>query len=110
MRGRQEDARICEREIGEGEIAYLDRSLKLEQDGLRDEDLAGLGAQITNLGFQQLNLLAGPAAPHLQEAVDYRVEVDVVLIRHCKVLTSPKDGAHRLRKLGSDRQISTSQM
>jgi len=52
---------------------------------LRDEDLTGLGAEVTDLGFEQLNLLARAAAPHLQEAIDYRVEVDVVLVRHCKV-------------------------
>jgi len=65
--------------------ANLDGSLELEQDGLRDKDLAGLGTEITNLGFKQLNLLAWTAAPHLQEAVDYRVEIDVVLVRHCKI-------------------------
>jgi hypothetical protein len=62
--------------------AYLDGSLELEQDGLRDEDLASLGAQISNLGFKQLNLLARTAASHLEQAVNYRIEVDLVLVSH----------------------------
>jgi hypothetical protein len=66
-------------------LSHFDGSLELEQNGLRDKDLAGLGTEITNLGLEQLNLLAWAAAPHLQEAVDYRVEIDVVLVRHCKI-------------------------
>lgn len=61
---------------------YLDGCLKLKQDGLRDEDLAGLGAQVPDLGLEQLDLLAGTAATDLQEAVDYGVQVDVVVICH----------------------------
>jgi len=66
----------------------LDGSFKLEQDGLGDEDFAGLGAEIPDFGLQKLDLLARSAAPHLEEAIDYRVEIDVVLVRHCKVLAS----------------------
>ena len=83
---------------GATDLSHLDRSFELEQDGLRDEDLAGLGAEITDLGLEQLDLLAWAAAPHLQEAVDYRVEIDVVLVRHCKVPSNPpsrNDGARR---------------
>jgi hypothetical protein len=49
---------------------------------LGDEDLTGLGAEIPDLGFQELNLLARPAASHLQEAVDYGVEIDFGMVRH----------------------------
>lgn len=71
--------------------ADLDGSFKLKKDGLRNEDLASLGAKIANLGLEQLDLLARSAAPHFQEAIDYRVKVDFVLVRHCKyssILTS----------------------
>jgi hypothetical protein len=69
--------------------ANLDGSFKLEKDGLRNEDLTSLGAEIADLGFEQLNLLARSAAPHLEEAIDYRVEVDFVLVRHCKCSSNP---------------------
>lgn len=61
---------------------YLDRCLELEQDGLGNEDLASLSAQVSNLGLEQLDLLAGAAATDLQEAVDYGVQVDIVVICH----------------------------
>jgi hypothetical protein len=78
-------------------MSYLDGSFELEQNGLGDEDLAGLGAEVPDLGLEQLDLLAWAAAPHLQEAVDYRVEIDVVLVRHCNPSIPPsrKDGARR---------------
>jgi hypothetical protein len=60
--------------------AYLDRSLELEQDGLGDEDLAGLGAKVSNLGLEQLDLLARTAATDLQEPVDYGVQINIMLI------------------------------
>ena len=50
--------------------AYLDGSLELQQDGLADEDLTGLGAQEPDFGLQKLHLLAGSAATDLEEAVD----------------------------------------
>jgi len=46
--------------------ANLDGSLELEKDGLGDEDLAGLGAEIPNLSLEKLNLLAGAAASHFK--------------------------------------------
>lgn len=61
---------------------YLDRCLKLEENGLGDEDLASLGAQISNLGLEQLDLLAGAAAADLQKTVDYGVQVDIIVICH----------------------------
>jgi hypothetical protein len=45
---------------------YLDRSLKLEEDGLRNEDLTSLGAKVTDLGLKELDLLAGSATSHLK--------------------------------------------
>jgi len=44
----------------------LDRSLKLEEDGLRNEDLTSLGAKVTDLGLKELDLLAGSATSHLK--------------------------------------------
>ena len=49
-----------------GQMTYLDRGLELEEDGLGDEDLAGLGAEITDLGLEELDLLAWAAASHLE--------------------------------------------
>jgi hypothetical protein len=37
---------------------------------------------VANLGFEELDLLTGPAASHLKKAVDYVVEVDLMLVRH----------------------------
>jgi hypothetical protein len=62
--------------------AYLDRSLELEQNGLGDEDLASLGAKIADLGLEKLHLLPRTTASNLKETVDYRVEIDLVLVRH----------------------------
>lgn len=64
--------------------ADLDGSLELEQDGLRDEDFAGFGAQVPNLGLEQLDLLSGSAAPHFEKAIDYRIEVDLMLVSHSR--------------------------
>lgn len=96
--------------------SYLDGSFKLKKDGLRNEDLASLGAKIANLGLEQLDLLARSAAPHFQEAIDYRVKVDFVLVRHCKyssILTSLRLWRTQKKKkdrvVGSDRQIPGSQ-
>lgn len=87
-------------------MSHLDRSLELEQNGLGNEDLASLGAEVANLGLEQLDLLARAAAPHLQEAVDYRVEIDFVLVRHLdepSVLLGQNDNAHGWVRCGSDR-------
>jgi hypothetical protein len=89
-------------------MSHLNGSLELEQDGLGDEDLAGLGAEIADLGLQQLDLLAWAAAPHLQEAVDYGIEVDVVLVRHCRIpsiLLAETMARKQEMGLGRDRQI-----
>lgn len=64
----------------------LDRCLELEEDRLRDEDLSRLGAQIADLSLEQLNLLAGPAAPDLKETVYDRVEIYLVFRHSCDLL------------------------
>lgn len=63
-------------------MAYLDWSLQLEEDGLGDEDLASLGAQVSYLRLEQLHLFAGATATHFEQAVDDGVEIDIVLVRH----------------------------
>jgi hypothetical protein len=68
------------------ECADLDRRFELEQDGLRDEDFSRLGAQIADLRLQQLHLLAGPAAPDLEEPVYDRVQVYLVFGHSCGLL------------------------
>ena len=52
--------------LAESTEPYLDGSLELEEDGLGDEDLAGLGAEITDLSLEELNLLARSATSHLE--------------------------------------------
>jgi hypothetical protein len=64
----------------------LDGCLELEEDGLRDEDLTRLGAQIADFSLEQLYLLAGPAAPDLEETVYDRVEIYLVLGHSCDLL------------------------
>jgi hypothetical protein len=76
---------------------YFDGSLELEEDGLRDENLASLGAQIPDLGLKQLDLLAGAATTDLQEPVNYRVKINFVLVCHlCEVLGSRRGGGQRM--------------
>jgi hypothetical protein len=69
---------------------YLDGSLQLEQNRLRDEDLASFGAKVTNLGLKELNLLTGTTATDLEEPVDYGVEVDFMLVCHLVGLSQRK--------------------
>ena len=94
-------------------MSHLDGGLELEQDGLGDEDLASLGAEEANLGLEKLDLLAWAAAPHLQEAVDYGVEVNFVLVRHCRVplillALMMARATGKKRGVGSDGQIPSS--
>jgi hypothetical protein len=67
--------------------ADLDGSLKLKEDGLGDENLAGLGAEEADFRLEELDLLAGAAASDLEEPIDYGVEVDIVLVGHCEELS-----------------------
>jgi len=71
--------------------ANLNGSLKLEQDGLRNENLAGLSAEETDLRLEELDLLAGAAAADLEQPVDYRVEVDFMLVCHCGELSRQRE-------------------
>ena len=64
----------------------LDRRLELEENGLRNEDLASLGAQVADLRLKQLDLLAGPAAPDLKKTVYDRVEIYLVFRHSCDLL------------------------
>ena len=54
----------------------LDRRLKLEQDRLRDEYFAALDAHAADLGLGEVDLLAGAAAAHLEQARNNAVDVD----------------------------------
>ena len=65
---------------------YLDGSLKLEEDGLGNENLAGSGAEVADLGLEKLDLLAGSATADFEQSVDDGVEIDVLLIRHYEKL------------------------
>jgi hypothetical protein len=67
---------------------YLNRSLQLKEDGLRDENLTGLGAQEANLALEELDLLSGPAASDFEQPVNYRVEIDLVLV--CHLIDAPR--------------------
>lgn len=64
---------------------YLDGRFQLQEDGLRNEDLPSLGAQITNLRLQKLDLLSRPAAPHFQQSVDDRVQIHFLLSHDCRL-------------------------
>lgn len=77
----------------------LDGSFQLEQDGLRDEDLAGLGAEKAYLGFEKLDLLTRAATSHLKESVDYGIKVYFMLIRHFEILTGREYGAHEIIRM-----------
>lgn len=63
--------------------SYLYGSFQFKQNGLRDEYLACLGAQVADLSFEQLDLFARPAATDFQQPVYDGVEVNLVLVRHC---------------------------
>lgn len=81
-----------------GQSTYLDGGLKLQQNGLGNEDLAGLGAEETDLRFQELHLLARTAAPHLQEAIDDRVQIHFLIGHNGRTLT--KDGEKGTKRKG----------
>lgn len=76
---------------GQCQAIYLDGGLQLEQDGLGDKDLASFGTQVSNLGFEQLDLLSWAAATHLEQAVDYGIEVDLVLVSHTREIPLARD-------------------
>lgn len=65
-----------------GTATYLDGSLKLEEDGLRDENLSSFCAEKANLGLEQLNLLSRAASTHFQQAINDGIEVYLILVCH----------------------------
>ena len=67
---------------------HLYGRLKLEQYGLRDENLSCFRAEIANLRLEQLDLLSRPAAAHFQQSVYDGVEVHLILVCHCHRLLS----------------------
>ena len=62
--------------------ADLQRSLQLQQDGLAEEDLPALEAQPPDVVLRQLDALARPGPPHLEEAGDDFVNVQSVRVSH----------------------------
>ena len=62
--------------------SYLDWGLQLQKYRLRNKDLSGLGAKMADLGLEQLDLLSGTTAPHLQQSINDRIQIDLVLVRH----------------------------
>lgn len=66
----------------EEKVTYLDWSLKLKQNRLRDENLTRLSAQVPNLLLQQLHLLPRPGTAHLEQSVYDGVEIDILLASH----------------------------
>jgi hypothetical protein len=65
------------------------RRFQLKQDGLADEDLARLGAQISDLKLFQLHCLAGPAATDLLELVYDGIQIHLVFRHSWDVLLAP---------------------
>ena len=51
--------------------AYLERRLQLEEDGLREEDLARLEAQTPDLVLRQLNILARPRSTNCKNNIEF---------------------------------------
>jgi hypothetical protein len=80
--------------------ADLDGSFELEQNGLRNEDFTGLGAEVADLRLEELDLLAGAAASDLEQPIDYRVEIDLVLVCHCRGLSRREVGRECVRRVG----------
>jgi hypothetical protein len=73
------------------EETNLDGRLKLEQDGLTDEDLPRLGAQIADLMLMQLDLLAGTASADFQQSFNDVFEVHIV-VGHGEWLAGGEEG------------------
>ena len=93
--------------FGRGEFSsYLYRCFQLEKNGLRDEDLASLGAQIADFSFEQLNLLSGSASANFQQSVDDGVEIHLLLIRHYSRRARHASCSKWRRERGRARQMS----
>lgn len=74
-------------------LSYLDGSLQLEEDGLRNENLASLSAEEANLSLEKLDLLSRPATSDLEQPVNYRIEIDLVLVSHLIDAPRGRDGS-----------------
>lgn len=74
-------------------LSYLDGSLELEEDGLRNENLASLSAEEANLSLEKLDLLSRPATSDLEQPVNYRIEIDLVLVSHLIDAPRGRDGS-----------------
>lgn len=72
----------CHAKSSKKSQTYLDGRFQFEEDGLGDEDLARLGAEESDLRLEELHLLAGATTPDLEQAIDYRIEVDLMLVGH----------------------------
>lgn len=83
-----------------GKVTDLDGCFQFEQYWLRDEDLPSFGAKIANLGFQELHLLPRSASSHLQQSVDDRIEIYLVLIRHVGLACTRDGGSIACVKVG----------
>ena len=53
----------------------FDGSFQLEQIGLADEELSGLGAEVLHILLVQLNALARLLTPHFEELGDHCVDL-----------------------------------
>lgn len=84
---------IANEQLNKNRPAYLNRSLQLKEDGLRDENLTGLGAQEANLTLEELDLLSGPAASNLEQPVNYRIEIDLMLVCHLRDAPRGRNGS-----------------
>lgn len=85
--------RIANEELSRNEPTYLNRSLQLKEDGLRNENLTGLGAQEANLALEELDLLSRPAASDLEQPVNYRIEIDLMLVCHLRDAPRGRNGS-----------------
>jgi len=62
--------------------ANLQRRLQLEQNWLRQKNLARFDAQGAHLGLGHLDRFAGSTAAHFKQSIDHFVYVEIDLIRH----------------------------
>ena len=86
----------------ESQICYsdLDWCFEFEKNRLRNEDLSSFCTEIPNLGFEQLNLFPWSTSSHLEQSINYRVQIHLILISHC-CLTPSRQKRKTQRKLDS---------
>lgn len=73
---------------------------------MRDEDFSRLGAEITNLRLQELDLLSRPATPHFQQTIDDRVQIHFLISHGVPALTRQRKNKKR-RKIIKQRRLAT---